>query len=157
MLQDLVNNLTPIAVLLMLLGFNDARLARKRLKVAVCELGETQERCVDLVAELEARDRDLADAVAKAASSPPSTGGRSGIDPIPGFQSVQSEGMAYFLAGGRVLRAPLDGRGVFLLGDSELVDPLAEDSIDPVTLLGMLEQLRACDLGLSANGFGDPQ
>lgn len=106
MLQDLVNSLAPVAVLLMLLAFNDARLARKRHKVDLRRLAETEERCALLSTDLEGKDRAIA-----------------------------HNGMAYFVAGDRILRAPIRDDGLFLLSDAAPADPITCDDIDPGVLL----------------------
>jgi hypothetical protein len=134
MLQDLVNNLAPIVVLLMLLGFKDARLARNGHKAAVRELAEAQERCSQLSTDLEGRVQTIAQLTTTLAD-------RSAVDeavrpsPIPGFVAVEHEGMAYFVAGDRVLRSPIRDDGMFLLHDAVPADPIACDDLDPGLLL----------------------
>ena len=134
MLQDLVNNLTPIAVLLVLLGFNDARLARKRAKTTQDRLAEAEACRAQLAADVEDRDQTIAHLL----NGPPTTGGdvdAARPSPIPDFVAVEHEGMAYFVAGDRVLRAPIRDDGLFLLRDAALADPIACDDLDPGLLL----------------------
>ena len=93
MLQDLVNNLAPIVVLLMLLGFNDARLARKRAKATQHRLAEAEACRAQLAAEVEDRDQTIAHLL----NGPPPIGGEvHGVhpSPIPDFVAVEHEGMA---------------------------------------------------------------
>lgn len=130
MAKDIANFLLPIAVLLMILGFNDARLARKRLRIVESRLAESQERGRQLVRDLEDRDHAMAhlqNAVAGAE--------REGLRPIPDFASVSYEGMAYFVAGGRVLRSPILANGLFVLSDAVPADPMACSDLDPGVLL----------------------
>ena len=140
MLQDLVNNLAPIVVLLMLLGFNDARLARKRSRANLESLVEVQERCARLEADLAARDQTIALLLN---GESPSGGEVDAVrpSPIPDFVAVEHEGMAYFVAGDRVLRAPIRDDGLFLLSDAAPADPIACDEIDPGVLLDITMQL----------------
>jgi hypothetical protein len=134
MLQDLVNNLAPVVVLLMLLSFNDARLARKRHKVDVRRHSEVEERCARLATDLEGRDRVIAHLTQELEVRPTAAiGGR--LEPIPEFASVEHDGMAYFVAGDRVLRAPIRDDGLFLLSDAAPADPITCDDIDPGVLL----------------------
>lgn len=134
MLQDLVNSLAPVAVLLMLLAFNDARLARKRHKVDMRRLAETEERCALLSTDLEGKDRAIAHLTQELEVGPTAAiGGRP--EPIPEFASVEHDGMAYFVAGDRVLRAPIRDDGLFLLSDAAPADPITCDDIDPGVLL----------------------
>ncbi len=140
MLQDLVNNLAPIVVLLMLLGFNDARIARKRTKVTQHRLAEAEEGCAELAAELEDRDHTIA----QLRNGSTATGGDVDAvrpSPIPDFVAVEHEGMAYFVAGDRVLRAPIRDDGLFLLSDAAPADPIACEDIDPGVLLEITEAL----------------
>jgi hypothetical protein len=130
MAQDIVNYLLPIAVLLMILGFNDARLARKHLRILESRLAESEELGRQLVNDLEARDHamtHLQNAVDGAE--------REGLRPIPDFASVSHEGMAYFVAGGRVLRSPILDNGLFVLSDAVPADPTACSDLDPGVLL----------------------
>ena len=134
MLQDLVNYLAPIAVLLMLLGFNDARLAHRRHKADQRSLAEAEERCTRLAADVEELDRAIAQwEVAMAAPTPEVTDSRP--VPIPDFASTQHEGMAYFVAGDRVLRSPIRDDGLFLLSEATPADPITCSDIDPGVLL----------------------
>ena len=136
MAQDIANYLLPIAVLLMILGFNDARLTRKRLRIVESRLDESQERGRQLIADLEDRDRAMAhlqNAVAGAE--------RPGLRPIPDFASVSHEGMAYFVAGGRVLRSPILDNGLFVLSDAVPADPMACTDLDPGVLLEITMEL----------------
>ena len=140
MLQDLVNNLAPIAVILMLLGFNDARLARKRAKANQDQLAESEACRAQLAADVEDRDQTIAHLL----NGPPTTGGEVDAvrpSPIPEFVAVEHEGMAYFVAGDRVLRAPIRDDGLFLLSDAAPADPIACDDIDPGVLLDITLQL----------------
>lgn len=140
MLQDLVNNLTPVVVLLMLLGFNDARLARKRTKVTQHRLAEAEERCAQLEVELGDRDHTIAQLL----NGSTATGNDVEMvrpSPIPDFVAVEHEGMAYFVAGDRVLRAPIRDDGLFLLSNAAPADPIACDDIDPGVLLEITEAL----------------
>jgi hypothetical protein len=140
MLQDLVNNLAPIVVLLMLLGFNDARLTRKRAERTQDRLSEAEACRAQLVADVEDRDQTIAHLL-----NGQSTTGREVDDarpsPIPDFVAVQHEGMAYFVAGDRVLRAPIRNDGLFLLSDAAPADPVTCDDIDPGVLLDITMQL----------------
>jgi hypothetical protein len=134
MLQDLVNNLAPVVVLLMLLGFNDARIARKRRKTDQLRLAEAEEECARLAGDLGLRERTIADLRQELeARTVAPDGGRP--EPIPDFTSVEHDGMAYFVAGDRVLRAPIRDDGLFLLSDATPADPLACDDLDPGVLL----------------------
>lgn len=134
MLQDLVNNLALIVVLLMLLGFNDARLARQRAKATQGRLAEAEACCAQLAADVEDRDQTIAQLL----NEPPTTGGEADAarpSPIPDFVAVEHEGMAYFVAGDRVLRAPIRADGLFLLSDAAPADPVTCEDIDPGVLL----------------------
>jgi hypothetical protein len=136
MAQEIANYLLPIAVLLMILGFNDARQARKRLRLVESRLTETEEHRRQLIADLEDRDRSIAhlqNAVAGAE--------RQELQPIPDFASVSHEGMAYFVAGGRVLRSPILDNGLFVLSDAVPADPMACSDLNPGLLLEITIQL----------------
>ena len=141
MLQDAVNYLAPLAVLLVFLGFNDARIARKREKASL-------QRVVELEAELDARlvtIDDLALTIAQleaeldVARQP--IGVRARAATITDFASVTHNGMAYFMAGAKVMRAPIGADGFFLLGDAIVADPTTCDDVDPLSLLSITEQL----------------
>lgn len=130
MAQDIANYLLPIAVLLMILGFNDARLARNRLRIVKSRLAEVEERDRRLVCDLEDRDRAVAHLQSAVGDAE-----REGLRPIPDFASVSHEGMAYFVAGGRVLRSPILDNGLFVLSNAVPADPMACCDLDPGVLL----------------------
>ena len=141
MLQDAVNYLAPLAVLLVFLGFNDARFARKREKASL-------QRVVELEAELDARlvtIDDLALTIAQleaeldVARQP--IGVRARAATITDFASVTHNGMAYFMAGAKVMRAPIGADGFFLLGDASVADPTTCDDVDPLRLMDIATQL----------------
>jgi hypothetical protein len=134
MLQDLVNNLAPIVVLLMLLAFNDARLTRKRARASQGRLVEVEESRAQLAADVEDRDQTIAHLLNGSTTNGGDVkAGRPSL--IPDFVAVEHEGMAYFVAGDRVLRAPIRDDGLFLLSDAAPADPVACEDIDPGVLL----------------------
>lgn len=140
MLQDLVNNLAPIVVLLMLLAFNDARLARKRTGATLRRLTEVEESCDQLARDLEDRDETIAQLL-RGSTTAEELVELVRPSPIPDFVAVEHQGLAYFVAGDRVLRAPIRDDGLFLLSDAAPADPIVCDDIDPGVLLDITLQL----------------
>jgi hypothetical protein len=136
MAEDIANYLLPIAVLLMILGFNDARLARKRQRMLESRLAESEVRGRQLVADLDDRDRATAHLQSAVAGAE-----RQELRPIPDFASVSYEGMACFVAGGRVLRSPILDSGLFVLSDAVPADPMACSDLDPGVLLAITMEL----------------
>ena len=101
---------------------------------------EVLERCALLEADLEARDQTIR----QLPNGQSTSGGEVEPvrpSPIPDFVAIEHQGMAYFVAGDRVLRAPIRDDGLFMLSDAAPADPIACDDIDPGVLLDITMQL----------------